>query len=334
MSLLTNRSLHSIRSCSRLLLSINAPTAVTIDRRQHLGIASAIVERFPLPSWRPYLRLIRADKPTGTLVILWPGLWGVAIAAEQLPNSLYLLALFTSGAFLMRSAGCIVNDMWDRRLDARVQRTKTRPLASGQLTLGDAVALLAVNQSLALLLLLQLNNYTIALGFACLPLVAVYPIMKRFTNWPQVVLGFTINWGALMGYSAVHGSIACPIVLPLYLACVSWTMLYDTIYAHQDKRDDLLAGVKSTALLFGERTKRWLAAFAASWWLNLTLAGYSAGLAWPYHVAVALSTLQIGWQVKTLDIDDPSDCWRKFRSNQQIGPLIFTGICLGKLCMP
>lgn len=248
----------------------------------------------------------------------------------SLPN-LYLLGLFGSGALLMRGAGCTINDLWDKDIDSKVTRTKNRPLASGDVSVLDAWMFLGGQLSLALLLLLQLNWYSILLGASSLCLVVSYPLVKRITYWPQLILGLTFNWGAMLGWSAVHGCCQWSVVLPLYAAGISWTMIYDTIYAHQDKVDDVLIKIKSTAIKFGDKTKHWLYGFSSSMMACLLLSGYAAHQTWPFYTSVGVTGALLLAQISTLDINDPKSCWRTFKSNQRIGLILFLGIMSGTL---
>eukprot|EP00547_Thalassionema_nitzschioides_P000160 CAMPEP_0194212498 /NCGR_PEP_ID=MMETSP0156-20130528/12464_1 /TAXON_ID=33649 /ORGANISM="Thalassionema nitzschioides, Strain L26-B" /LENGTH=346 /DNA_ID=CAMNT_0038940343 /DNA_START=35 /DNA_END=1072 /DNA_ORIENTATION=- len=238
------------------------------------------VDDYVPASLRPYARLARIDKPIGTWLLLWPCFWSTAIAAPQgcFPDP-YLLGLFSTGAFVMRGAGCTINDMWDQDIDRQVHRTALRPLANGDLTQTKALGFLALQLSLGLGVLVSLPHtyYCFAWGASSLPLVVVYPLMKRYTNFPQVVLGLTFNWGAWMGWAATYGTMDYSIVAPLYGAGVTWTLVYDTIYANQDKKDDAALGLKSTALTFGQDVKRHkqiLHFFAILTYGQLILAGY------------------------------------------------------------
>jgi len=285
------------------------------------------------PSSQPYLYLMRLDKPIGTWLLYLPCTWSIAMAAHagSFPD-FGMLALFGTGAILMRGAGCTINDMWDRDFDKNVERTKTRPLARGDVTMREATAFLALQLSAALVVLLQLNWYSIILGASSLSIVITYPLMKRFTYWPQFFLGLAFNWGALLGYAAVRGACDWSVVVPLYCAGICWTLFYDTIYAHQDKTDDVIVGVKSTALLFGDRgTKPALAAFATGMVALLTTSGYFAGQTLPYYFAVAGAATHLSYQVLTLDLDNVSDCWNKFVSNTKLGFVLFFGILAGRL---
>jgi len=275
---------------------------------------------------RPYIRLVRLDRPIGTWLLLFPCWWSLALAAAaegQWPEP-WLLVLFALGAVVMRGAGCVVNDLADRKIDARVARTATRPIASGQVSVARALVFLAALSFVGLIILLQLNPFAVALGAASLLLVAVYPFLKRVTYWPQAWLGLTFNWGAMLGWAAARGSLDAP-ALWLYAAGIAWTLGYDTIYAHQDKEDDVLVGVKSTALKFGAATKPWLSGFFALSVLLMAVTAASAGLAWPAYLGIALAALHFVWQTATLEIDDPGNCLTRFKSNRFVGWLVFGG---------
>ncbi|KAM4052660.1 4-hydroxybenzoate polyprenyltransferase, mitochondrial [Anomaloglossus baeobatrachus] len=294
--------------------------------------AAGVVETMP-HNVQPYLRLMRLDKPIGTWLLYLPCTWSIALAAQPgcLPD-LYMLALFGTGAVLMRGAGCTINDMWDKDFDKKVARTANRPIAAGHITQFQSLVFLGGQLSLALGVLLCLNNYSIALGAASLSLVLTYPLMKRITYWPQLVLGMTFNWGALLGWAAVKGSCDWSVCLPLYASGVMWTLIYDTIYAHQDKADDVLVGVKSTALRFNEQTKLWLSGFSVAMLSGLTLTGLSCDQTLPYYAAIALIGGHLVHQIYTLDINSAADCWKKFTANRTVGFLLLLGIVLGNLC--
>ncbi|XP_037114649.1 4-hydroxybenzoate polyprenyltransferase, mitochondrial [Syngnathus acus] len=300
-------------------------------RRAFSVSAATIVNASPAPV-QPYLRLMRLDKPIGTWLLYLPCTWSIALAAEPgcLPD-LGMLALFGTGALLMRGAGCTVNDMWDKDFDKKVARTATRPIACGDISRLQALVFLGGQLSLALGVLLCLNYYSIALGAASLSLVLTYPLMKRITYWPQLVLGLTFNWGALLGWAAVRGVCDWSVCLPLYFSGVMWTLIYDTIYAHQDKEDDIKVGVKSTALRFGEQTKPWLSGFTAAMMAGLVTAGIHAEQTGPYYAILAAVTVHLARQISTLDIDKPEDCWKKFASNRNLGLLLLLGIIAGNL---
>ncbi|RWS15994.1 4-hydroxybenzoate polyprenyltransferase: mitochondrial-like isoform X1 [Dinothrombium tinctorium] len=287
------------------------------------------VRRFPT-SFQPYLEAMRVDKPIGTMLLLWPCYWsiGLATTAGKFPD-ITLLGLFACGAFLMRGAGCIINDMYDKDLDKSIQRTKGRPFASGRLSLLDGTMFLGGQLGAALIVLLQFDLNTILLGASSLALVCTYPLVKRFTHWPQLILGMAFNWGALLGWSAAtNGELFLPAVLPLYTAGIFWTLIYDTIYAHQDRKDDLILGIKSTAIKFGDKTKQWLSLFSIGMISSLTLVGINTAQMWPFYVSVAAAAAHLGKQISTLNINDSEDCWKKFNSNHQLGLILFLGIIL------
>lgn len=279
---------------------------------------------------RPYLRLSRADRPIGTWLLLIPCWWGVALAAAQDGWRLWDAWIWIGcalGAFLMRGAGCTWNDITDRDFDAAVARTRSRPIPSGQVSVRQAVIWMVAQMALAGLVLLTFNGLAIALGLASLGLVAIYPFAKRFTWWPQLFLGLAFNWGAILAYAAHAGQVSLAAVL-LYAAGIAWTLFYDTIYAHQDKEDDVLIGVKSTARLFGAATGRWLARFLVAAVALMTLAVLVALLPAAGPVKLGLALLapwamgwHLLWQMNRLDIDDPENCLRLFRSNRDTGLL-------------
>nr|XP_015106232.1 4-hydroxybenzoate polyprenyltransferase, mitochondrial [Vicugna pacos] len=242
-----------------------------------------------------------------------------------------MLSLFGTGAVLMRGAGCTINDMWDQDYDKKVTRTASRPIAAGDISTFQSFVFLGGQLTLALGVLLCLNYYSIALGAASLLLVITYPLMKRITYWPQLALGLTFNWGALLGWSAVKGSCDPSVCLPLYFSGIMWTLIYDTIYAHQDKRDDALIGLKSTALRFREDTKQWLSGFSVAMLGALSLVGVNSNQTAPYYAALAAVGVHLAHQIYTLDIHRPEDCWEKFTSNRTIGLMLFLGIVLGNL---
>lgn len=281
------------------------------------------IDRYVPAAARPYLRLARLDRPIGTWLLLIPCWWGTALATHGWPDP-WFIVLFGVGATVMRAAGCTVNDIADRDFDGRVARTATRPIASGAIRVFQALVFLAGLLAVGLAILLTFNTYAVWVGVASLPLVAVYPFMKRITYWPQAWLGLTFNWGALVGWAAVRGDLGwAPAIL--YAAGFFWTLGYDTIYAHQDKEDDALVGVKSSALKLGGATRPWLFGFYVVTIALLAAAGWLAGLAWPYYAGVAAGAAQLAWQAATVDTDDPKDCLRKFKSNRDFALIVFAG---------
>jgi len=286
------------------------------------------------PVWsRPYLRLARLDRPIGSWLLLLPCWWSAALAcalARDVGHLPIILALFFVGAFAMRGAGCTWNDISDRDLDARVERTRSRPIPAGQVGVWQALAFLVAQALIGLAVLLQFNRFAIATGIASLAIVAIYPFMKRITWWPQVVLGLAFSWGALMGFAVVLGRIG-PSGLFLYAGSIAWVIGYDTIYAHQDAEDDALIGVKSTARLFGAQTHRALVAFYS---LAVILIGVALSLSgagiWAW-IGLAVFAVHLGWQITRLRIGDPSLCLRVFRSNRDAGLLLFAGLLVDAL---
>ena len=288
------------------------------------------VDRRVPAALRPYCRLARLDRPIGSWLLLLPCWWGLALAAPEGGwPSLRLLLLFTLGAIVMRGAGCTVNDIVDRDFDRRVTRTAGRPIASGAVSVPRAFLFLALQLGLGLAILLQLGSLAFWLGCASLLLVAVYPFMKRFTYWPQAFLGLTFNWGALLAPAAALGRIP-PAAFALYAAGIAWTLVYDTIYAHQDKEDDLLIGVRSTALKFGASSRRWLALFALLMLALLALAFVIGGLGLWAWTSLLLVALHLAWQIKAVDMESPADCLAKFRANRWLGLILFAGILLAR----
>jgi 4-hydroxybenzoate polyprenyltransferase len=281
------------------------------------------------PQWlRPYLRLSRLDRPIGAWLLLMPCWWSAALAAGatgkigQLPLT---LLLFLVGAFVMRGAGCTWNDITDRHLDALVERTRSRPIPAGQVSVPQAAAFLVVQALIGLAVLLQFNRFAVATGVASLVIVAVYPFMKRITWWPQIVLGLAFSWGALMGFAVTEARIGAAALL-LYAGSIAWVIGYDTIYAHQDAEDDALIGIKSTARLFGARTHRALIVFYG---LAVVLIGAAlalAGARWPAWIGLAAFAVHLVWQIRRLEIGDSALCLRIFKSNRDAGLLLFLGL--------
>ena len=298
------------------------------------------VDRFAPPASRPYLRLSRADRPIGTWLLLIPCLWGLLVAALAqggfTAHHLWIAVGCAAGAWLMRGAGCTWNDITDRDFDGQVERTRSRPIPSGQVTVRGAVVWMIVQSLLAFFILTTFYWNAIWLGIASLAIVCVYPFAKRFTWWPQVFLGLAFNWGVLLAWTAATGTLAWPAVV-IYGAGIAWTLFYDTIYAHQDKEDDALIGVRSTARLFGADTARWLKWFLVA---SVTLFGIGLIMALASQVNVLQLVVALGgvwafgwhlaWQLRRLDIDDPAKCLGLFRSNRNAGliPVLFLAVAL------
>jgi 4-hydroxybenzoate polyprenyltransferase len=281
------------------------------------------------PLWsRPYLRLSRLDRPIGSWLLLMPCWWSVALAAgiaHDLRRLPFILVLFLIGAFVMRGAGCTWNDITDRDLDAQVERTRSRPIPAGQVSVRQAAAFLVLQALIGLMVLLQFNRFAVGCGIASLVIVAVYPFMKRITYWPQIVLGLAFSWGALMGFAVTFGRIDAT-ALVLYAGSIAWVIGYDTIYAHQDAEDDALIGIKSTALLFGAKTRPALLVFYG---LAVALIGVAFALAearWPAWLGLLAFAAHLVWQIAKLEIGDPALCLRIFKSNRDAGLLLFAGL--------
>ena len=291
------------------------------------------IERRVPGAVRPYLRLARVDRPIGTWLLLIPCWWGLALATASVrgPDPLHALGyavLFSIGALVMRGAGCTWNDILDRDFDARVARTATRPIPSGAVSVKQAFAFLGLQLLIGLAVLLCFNGFTILLAISSLLLVALYPLMKRITYWPQIFLGLTFNWGALVGWAAVTGTLELPPLL-LYAAGIIWTVGYDTIYAHQDKEDDALIGVKSSALRLGNNTKPWLWVFYSVATALLAATFWEAGLGWPAFALLAFAAYQFARQVIKVDLDDPKNCLDTFKSNRYAGFIVLGAILAG-----
>jgi 4-hydroxybenzoate polyprenyltransferase len=287
------------------------------------------VARLP-EGWRPYALLARFDRPIGAWLLFLPGLWAFAMAAPGWGRGLWLTLLFAIGATAMRGAGCVVNDLWDRELDRRVARTAGRPLASGAVTPAGAFAFLAGLCLVGLVVLLQLPATAVWLGFASLVPVALYPLAKRVTDFPQAVLGFVFSWAAPTGVAAATGSLDAAGVA-LWVAGFCWILGYDTIYAHQDREDDALVGIRSTALHFGERTRPFLAACYALMLAFLALAGWLSGMGAWFWPALLLPAVLLARQVVALDINDPALCLKLFKANREAGLAVALAFLAGRL---
>ena len=281
---------------------------------------------------QPWLRLARFDRPIGFWLLFWPCAFGLTLGAEGLnvPASrlAFYAALFAIGAIAMRAAGCVWNDIADRDIDAKVARTRARPIASGAISVRAALVFLALLALIGLAVLLQFNRFTVLLGLASLIPVAIYPFMKRITHWPQAVLGIAFNWGALMGWAALHGDLSLPPYL-LFVGCVLWTIGYDTIYAHQDKEDDAIVGVKSTALMFGPATKPLLWLFYSGAITCWVIAGLQVRVHQAYYLGIAILAFQLATQIMKVKLDDPMSCLKAFRMNRDAGAILFLSLLAG-----
>jgi 4-hydroxybenzoate polyprenyltransferase len=278
---------------------------------------------------RPYLRLARLDRPIGSWLLLMPCWWSLGLAgmrSEHFPG-IWQIALFFIGAFAMRGAGCTWNDLVDRNLDGLVERTRSRPIPSGQVSVAQATAFMVAQALLGFLVLIQFNRFTVITGLVSLLVVVIYPFMKRITYWPQIFLGLAFSWGALMGWPAVFGRLDWP-ALVLYAGSISWVIGYDTIYAHQDREDDLLIGIKSTALLFGENTRPMLASFYAAAVVLIGIAGLMAGGGLIFVLGLIAFAAHLAWQVLRLDINNSAHCLKLFKSNRDAGLILFGAMLL------
>ena len=283
------------------------------------------------PAWsHPYIRLSRLDRPIGTWLLLFPCWWGVAMAPNVISHW-PLFILFGVGATIMRGAGCTWNDILDRKLDSQVARTRDRPLPAGEVTVKRAFLWFVFQLVLSALILFSFNTFAIWIGLSSLLLVALYPLAKRYTFWPQLVLGLAFNWGALLGWAAAAGTLNWPAVI-LYVGGILWTLGYDTIYAYQDRPDDPFAGIKSSARALGiAASKPWLLGFYLAAVILFGTAGYLSGLNWPFWIGVAACSAQLFWQIWKVELKEPQDCLKKFRSNRLAGWILLAGIVLGQI---
>jgi len=278
---------------------------------------------------RPYLRLARLDRPIGSWLLLMPCWWSVGLAGMNQNHfpSVWHIVLFFIGAFAMRGAGCTWNDLVDRDLDEKVERTRSRPIPSKQVTVAQATLFMLAQALVGLLVLIQFNRFTVITGLASLLVIVIYPFMKRITYWPQIFLGLAFSWGALMGWPAAFGRLDwAPLIL--YAGSICWVIGYDTIYAHQDREDDLLVGIKSTALLFGEQTPTMLAGFYVAAVVLISAAGLMAGGGLIFTLGLIAFAAHLAWQVTRLDIDDPAHCLVLFKSNRDAGLILFGAMLL------
>lgn len=288
----------------------------------------------PRALW-PYAQLARWDRPIGWQLLMWPCFWSAALAANAAAASgqfsftrlCWHLFLFFAGSVAMRGAGCTYNDLIDHEIDMAVARTRSRPLPSGRVTRLQAKIFMMLQALVGLMVLLSFNWFTVVLGVLSLGVVAIYPFAKRFTDWPQFFLGLAFSWGALMGWAAEFASLSLAAVM-LYAGSIAWTIGYDTIYAHQDKEDDAIVGVRSTALYFGRNTKIWLVLLYGLTLLAFAIAFGAAGAAWPAWIGLLVAAVLLGWQILVLDIHDAAQCLALFRFNHVVGAVLFLGLLL------
>ncbi|RYH03763.1 MAG: 4-hydroxybenzoate octaprenyltransferase [Alphaproteobacteria bacterium] len=294
--------------------------------------ANWVYRALPRGLWG-FAQLARWDRPIGWQLLMWPCFWSAALAAGaaaatgqfSFSRFAWHLFLFFAGAVAMRGAGCTYNDLVDHEIDMAVARTRSRPLPSGRVTRLQAKVFMVLQALVGLLVLLSFNWFAVVLGILSLAIVAIYPFAKRFTDWPQFFLGLAFSWGALMGWATEFGTLSFAAVA-LYIGAVAWTIGYDTIYAHQDKEDDALIGVRSTALLFGRNTKAWLVLFYGLMVVFFALSLMAAGAAWPAWIGLLIAAVLFGWQILVLDMHDGAQCLELFKSNHQVGAVLFFGL--------
>jgi 4-hydroxybenzoate polyprenyltransferase len=291
--------------------------------------AQGWVARLPA-SWRPYALLARFDRPIGAWLLVLPGYWAIAAAAPSFAEGAGLVLLFTLGAFAMRGAGCVVNDLWDRDLDRQVERTRGRPLASGAVTPWQAVVFLAALCAVGAAVLFSLPMMAVVVGLFSLVPIALYPLAKRVTDWPQAVLGFVFSWAAPTGWAAATGTLE-PAAFALWAAGFFWILGYDTVYAHQDREDDALVGIRSTARKFGAESALFVAGCYAAAVALLGVAGLLAGASLVFFVALLLPAWMLSRQAAALDIHDPALCLTLFKSNREAGLAIALAFLIGRL---
>lgn len=276
---------------------------------------------------QPYIHLLRLHQPVGILLLFWPCAWSLAMSARGLPPDIPLL-LFAAGALVMRAAGCIINDMTDRKFDQQVARTKTRPLASGSISMQAASIVLAILLLMGLAIANQLGTRVLIASLCAVPLVIAYPWMKRWTWWPQLFLGITFNWGALVGWLVLKPYIE-PATVLLYAGGIFWTLGYDTIYAHQDIKDDAIVGVKSSARRLGENTLTYVRFFYMCASLCWIAAGWAANYSMIYIAAIMVIFMLLLKQVCSVSLSDPKSCQDAFISNRKIGAWLFIACIIG-----
>lgn len=296
-----------------------------------------VYSALPRALW-PYAQLARWDRPVGWQLLMWPCLWSAALAGGEAASLgsfspgrfLFHVFLFAAGAIAMRGAGCTYNDLVDHEIDMEVARTRSRPLPSGRVTRAQAKVFMILQALAGLAILLQFNGFTILLGLVSLTLVAIYPFAKRFTDWPQFFLGLAFSWGAIMGWAAEFGTLSLAAVI-LYAAAIAWTIGYDTIYAYQDREDDALIGVRSTARRFGDNPRPWLIGLYGLTVLLMLFAFLAAGAGFLAYLGLAVAAVMLAYQILVLDIHDPLQCLALFKFNSVIGLIVFAGLALALL---
>ena len=281
-----------------------------------------------------FIELTRLNRPIGYMLLFWPCLWGLTIAYDfnsQLEKFYFYSLLFLLGSMLMRSAGCIVNDIVDKNFDKKVERTKNRPIASGKVSVKLAIAYSSILCGLAFLVLINFNKFTILMALLSMPLAFTYPLMKRFTYWPQLFLGITFNYGLVLAWISINNSInLVPIIF--YFGAIFWTLGYDTIYGYQDIKDDEIIGVKSTSIKFKNNPKKFISLCYIFFFLSLILVGFLMNFKVLYFISLIITFFHLGfYQVKNLEVLNPNMCLVKFKSNNLLGLIVLINILIGKI---
>ena len=281
-----------------------------------------------------FIELTRLKKPIGYMLLFWPCAWGLTLAYNfnaELVTYFYFLALFLLGAILMRSAGCIANDIADRKFDKKVFRTKNRPIASGKISILRAIVYSSILCLNALLVLVQFNNFTIVLALGSMPLAFTYPLMKRYTYWPQLFLGITFNYGLILGWTSIENSIDI-VTIVFYAGAIFWTIGFDTIYGFQDLKDDEIIGLKSTSIKFKSKPKLFILTCYTVFLISLFIVGLVVQLNIIYYLCLVVISLNLYFsQIKNLDVKSPESCLKTFKSNNFLGLIVFISLILGKI---
>lgn len=312
------------------VFSLEEVEAARLARLANLGWLRKIPEHLI-----PYAELMRLEKPVGMLLLLLPSFWGITMAAygiaAPLVTTVYALVLFTVGALVMRGAGCTINDIWDRNFDNKVARTVERPIASGRVSVPQAVAFLGLQCFMGLGVLLSLPWECFYLGALSLPFVFSYPLFKRFTYYPQVMISITFSWGCLLGFPAVGAPLNLAVVGPLFLSNFFWSMIYDSIYAHQDKKYDVIAKVKLTALAWGDRTKPILYGLYGCQVVSILTAGFMNSMGPFFYLGAGWGLTRWFYQIRRVDLDNPASCWATFTGNTKTGWIFWLGMLMDYL---
>ena len=281
-----------------------------------------------------FIELTRLNRPIGYMLLFWPCLWGLTVAYDfnsELEKFYFYSLLFLLGSILMRSAGCIVNDIADKNFDKKVERTKNRPIASEKVSVNRAIIYSFILCGLAFLVLINFNKFTILMALLSMPLAFTYPLMERFTYWPQLFLGITFNYGLVLAWISINDSInLVPIIF--YFGAIFWTLGYDTIYGYQDIKDDEIIGVKSTSIKFKNNPKKFISLCYIFFFLSLILVGFFMNFKVSYYISLAITFFHLGfYQIKNLEVSNPNMCLKKFKSNNLLGLIVFINILIGKI---